>query len=190
MGDHGDVERVPSTGIAADGRHRQTDAVEGDRALLDHERSEGGRQSEGELDGAVIGRRWVEEPPLEQWDGRIDVAEDDMAAKPRRGGQWTFEVDPVTDGECAEVGAPERLGNRVRGPPVVAPFDHRQTGAVHCDRRAHGHVVEHDRGSDHEAFARADRVAVANVAKFLDDAGEHCGASSGPRGPGQRAQHG
>ena len=190
MGDHGNVERVPSAGIAPDARDRQTDAVEGDRTLLDHERGEVGRQSEGELDGAVVGRRGVEEAPLEQWDGRIDVTEDDMAAEPRRGGQWTFEVDPVADGERAEVGAPERLGDCVRGPPVVAPFDHRQTGAVHCDRRAHGHVAEHDRGGNDEALARAGRVAVANVAKFLDDAGEHCGASSSPRGPGQRAQHG
>ena len=56
-------------------------------------------------------------------------------------GQWTLEVDRVTDRQVANRGALERLGHGVHSKPFVAPLDDGQTATVDGHRGTKSHVV-------------------------------------------------
>ena len=104
---------------------------------------------------------------------RVDVTLHEMAAETVRQPHRALEVHRVAGLQVVEVGARERLVDRVRLPPARADLGDRHAAAVDGDRVADLGVLTRQRGGEAEAAA----VARLDPAQLLDYPGEH-----GPRG--------
>lgn len=101
----------------------QADAVDGERALLDHFHAAVVRQHDGEAFAGALG------PAFDQAADAIDVATDQMAAQALAEGECAFEVYAMTDGPAADRGLASGLGADVEAGDAAGKRGHGQAGA-------------------------------------------------------------
>src|SRR5206468_12878204 len=151
---------------AAAGGHRETHAVDGDRALLDQVGDEGAGGAEAVEEPVAVARHLLEVSDA------VDVALDDVAAHAIAHAERALEVDTRPGGHAAERGAAQRLGRNVDREAPVAPRGDGEAGAVHGDALAEREAGEGPRRGDGETRSAAARPAPLDAADRLDDAGE------------------
>src|SRR5213079_1936448 len=159
-----DVRRREARDAA--GGHRETHAVDGDRALLDQVGGQGAGGAEAVEEPVAVARDLLEAS------NAVDVALDDVAAHAVAHAERALEVDARPGGQLAEGGAPERLGRRLDREAPVAPRRDGEAGAVHGDALAEPEARQGPRRGDGEARPAAARPAPLDAAGRLDDAGE------------------
>src|SRR5439155_3658329 len=151
---------------AAAGGHRETHAVDGDRALLDQVGGQGAGTAEAVEEPVAVARDLLEASDA------VDVALDDVAAHAVAHAERALEVDTRPGGHAAERGAAQRLGRNVDREAPVAPRGDGEAGAVHGDALAEREAREGPRSGDGETRSAAARPAPLDAAGRLDDAGE------------------